>query len=210
MENGIAVEPKYVTNNQTFDSFMNLTDTTVDLIGNSQIDDVLSSEGHENFVSYLEILGYGKEQNPVVLSSLHHYYYDAEEMKNVKTVINLKELNLIKHIKHFLHSVFRILPPKSKLIGCFVDNKKVNGYVLRNYLPSHIKNGSSDAVENGIVSRIPFLNMLYSIMDSRTNNYMSKSSVTLLLKDHGFKVLDMTELHGITFFCAQSLKTVVN
>jgi hypothetical protein len=52
--------------------------------------------------------------------------------------------------------------------------------------------------------------MLYSLMDSKTNKYMSGRIVTLLLEDHGFKVLDMTELNGLTYFCAQKVKSDEN
>ena len=47
-------------------------------------------------------------------------------------------------------------------------------------------------------------------MDSKTNKYLSRRDVTSLLSDRGFKVLDMTELNGLTYFCAQKLLPVVN
>ena len=61
-------------------------------------------------------------------------------------------------------------------------------------------------MENGIVSNIPFINMMYNIMGSRTNRNMTKKTVTLLLREAGFKVLDMTELNGLTYFCTQKSK----
>ena len=39
---------------------------------------------------------------------------------------------------------------------------------------------------------------------------MSERSVTYLLEENGFKVLDMTELDGLTYFHAQSLRTADN
>ena len=48
------------------------------------------------------------------------------------------------------------------------------------------------------------------MIDSKTNKYMSERSVSLLLGEHGFKVLDMTEIDGLTYFCAQSLRTADN
>jgi hypothetical protein len=210
MRNRIEIYEPDVINNQRINTFINRGKTTIDLVENNPVFEILTDEGCENFVNYIEWLGLAKDPNLVVLSSMHHYYYDAEEMKNVKTVINLKELNQIKQIKSFLHSVFHILPPKSNFIGCFVDNKKINGYVLRNNSSSYHNKRSFDAIENGIVSRFPFLNMLYSLMDSRTNKYMSRGSVSLLLEDNGFKVMDITELNGLTYFCAQRLRTIDN
>lgn len=69
---------------------------------------------------------------------------------------------------------------------------------------------NSDAIEKGIVSSSPILNMIYNMMDSRTNKYMSERSVGFLLEEHGFKVMNMTELDGLTYFCAKSLRTADN
>jgi len=172
-------------------------------IESSSVTKTTTTEGFENFVNYIEWLGLGKDQNPVVLSSHYHFYYDAEEMKNVNTVINLKELNKTKQVKTFIQSIFDIMSTKSYLIGCFTDNSKINGYELKNRSSRFHKTKHFEAIENGIVSQNPFLNRLYSYLDSRTNNYMTKKSVSMHLKDHGFKVLDMTELNGLTYFCAQ-------
>jgi len=47
---------------------------------------------------------------------------------------------------------------------------------------------------------------LYSIIDSKTITYLSKSSVTFLLEDFGFKVMDMTLIDGFTYFHAQKVR----
>jgi len=210
MRNSIAIKEPDIINNQRINPYINPGDTPLSLVKNNLVFEILTAEGCENFVNYIEWLGLAKDPDLLVLSSLHHYYYDAEEMKKVKTVVNLKELNQIKQIKRFLHTIFHLLPQKSYFIGRFVDNKKINGYALRTNSSSYLNKRSFDDIENGIVSQIPFLNMLYSLMDSRTNKYMSGRNVTLLLEDHGFKVVDMTELNGLTYFCAQRLQTVDN
>jgi len=189
---------------------LNPLDSPIDSKGTNQAINILINEGGESFYKYVDWLGLANDPDLVVLSSLHHYYYDADEMNKVKTVINLKELNQIKQIESFLDSSFQILPQKSNFIGCFIDNKKINGYVLRNSSSSNHKNRSSDDIENSIVSRIPFLNMLYSIMDSKTNKFMSRKSVSLLLEEHGSKVMNMTEQNGITYFHAQKVQTKGN
>ena len=199
-----------VTNNQKINALMNMSGTSTYLKENKAVFEFLSAEGREDFVNYIQALSLDKDPNLVCLSSQHHYYYDAEEMKEVKTVINLKEINQIKQIKSFLHSIFHVLPRRSNLIGCFVDNDKINGYALRNNLPTSQKKDSIHAIENGIVSRNPFLNKVYSIMDLRTNKYMSRASVSLLLEDHGFKIINMSEINGLTYFQAQKVRTVDN
>jgi hypothetical protein len=172
---------------------------------NSRVIEKMAAEGCEDFANYLEWLGLDKDPDLLILSSMHHYFYDAEEMKNVKSVVNLKELNQIKDIKKFLHSIFHILPQRSYFIGSFVDNNKNNGFELNHSNSKHWNKKNREAVENGILSKIPFLNMLYSLLDLRTNNHLSRKSVSLLIEGHGFKILDMTEINHLTYFCAQRI-----
>jgi hypothetical protein len=209
MRDSITIDNLDVINNQRINNLVNLSSTAIDLDKNNPVLRIITTES-ENFAKYIDLLGLAKDPNLVVLSSLHHYYYDAEEMTNVKTVINLKELNQIKQLKNFLHSIFHILPPSCNFVGCFVNNRKQNGFVLNTGPSDFYYKRNSDAIENGIVSSSPFLNMLYNMIDSKTNKYLSERSVSLLLGEYGFKVLNMTELDGLTYFCAQSLRTSDN
>jgi len=45
--------------------------------------------------------------------------------------------------------------------------------------------------------------MVYDLIDSRTNRYMTEKSVRFLLEDTGLKILDITEFNGLTYFCTQ-------
>ncbi len=206
MVDSISMEKADSIKNQMINTLANMSGS-VDLMRNSTIPKVLLNEDSKNFVTYMEQLGVSIESNVVVLSSLHHYYYDAEEMTNVKTIINLKELNLIKELRDFLHSSFHILPPDCNFIGCFFNNKKQNSFFLTTDPTDNYYKRNSDAIENGIVSSSPFLNMIYNVIDSKTNKYLSERSVSLILGEHGFKVIDFTEIDGLTYFCAKSLRT---
>jgi hypothetical protein len=196
--------------NQETGSNLGLINSSTDLAGNSEAMEILFAERGEGFYNYLDWLGLAKDPNLVVLSSLHHYFYSAEELNNANTFINLKELNQIKRIKSHFNSCLPFLPQKSNFIGCFIDNKKINGYVLKSSSPSDDKVRNFNDIDNDIVSRIPFINMLYSIMDLKTNTYMSENRVSLLLEDYGFEVMDMTELNGLTFFHSQKYRATYN
>lgn len=174
-------------------------DVEIDLVKNNPGLELLAAEGNNDLLNYIEWLGLDKDPNLVVLSSVHHYYYDVEEMKNVKTVVNLIRLNQIKDIRNFFHSVFHIQTPKSNFIGYFIDSKKENGST------SGKDPADSEAFENGILSRIPLLSKIYSMMDSKTNKNLSRNTISVLLEEHGFKVLDMTELNGLTYFHAKKV-----
>ena len=194
--------------NQQIKNYVSLNRGLGELSENTPVSEILSSEGCECFSDYIKELGLANDPNLVVLSSMHHYYYDADEMKNVKTVISMKLLNQEKEIKSFLHSIFTILPKSSNYIGCFIDNKKVNGFELRNNSSSSQSKSGSAYLENGIVSQIPFINMIYSFMDLKTNKFISANSISILLEDHGFKVLSMKELNGITYFHSRKMGSV--
>jgi hypothetical protein len=194
-------------NNQQIKTFVSLNRELDELNEDTSVSEILTSEGCEYFSDYIKELGLANDPNLVVLSSMHHYYYDAEEMKNVKTIISIKLLNQEKEIKSFLHSIFSILPKSSNYIGCFIDNNKVNGYELRNNSSSSQNKYGSYYLENGIVSQIPFINMIYSFMDLKTNKFISANSVSTLLGDHGFKVISMKERIGITYFHSRKMGT---
>jgi hypothetical protein len=184
--------------------------SSADFIKINRIPEILASEGNENFRNYIEWLGLSRDPKLVVLSSIHHYYYDAEEMTGVGTVVNLKELNHLKDINTFLNSMFLILPPKCYLIGCFVDYKKQNVFSLRKRSIGSMEAGMSEAEKNGIVSRIPFFNTIFKILDAKANKYLSRRLVSQLLTNNGFEIMDMTELEGLTYFCSRNQRSANN
>lgn len=185
-------------------------DSSINLVVANEEIDKLITEGGEGFYNYVASLGLSKDPNIIVLSSTHHYYYDAEEISRANTIVNLKELNRIKEISGLLHSHLPFLPDHCNFVGCFVNNNKVERFALRKSFTPHEKIRNSDNQELGIVSRFPFMNMLYSFMDSRTDTFMSDQSVTMMLGSYGFKVLNMTDINGLTFFHSQKVSESYN
>ena len=183
---------------------------SLDLVIANEAIDKLITEGGDDFYNYVTRTGLAKDPGLIVLSSQHSYFYDNEEMSKAKTVINLTELNQIKEIKVLMHTYLHFMPQRCNFIGCFVNNKKFGSYALRNNSSFSRNTKTSEAVELGIVSRYPFINMLYSKMDLRTNTYLTEKRVTMMLGGYGFKVLDMMELNGLTFFHSQKIKNSLN
>jgi hypothetical protein len=140
--------------------------------------DNLVAEGGENFFHYLCRLGLVNDSNLLVLSSIHHYYYDYNELEGVTTLINLKELNLINNLDSFLNTISNVLSPKTNFIGCFYDSKTQKG--------------------TGLSSRLykKFINFL----DSKVDNEIDQQDVSRLLESKGYEVIDMTEIDGLTYF----------
>jgi hypothetical protein len=145
--------------------------------------DKLLEEVDENFINYLSWNGLANEDNLLVLSSKLHYYYDYEELKEVTTLINLKKLNLVKHLDDFLHTLYNGLSPKTNFIGCFSDRKTQNGA--------------------NVISRLykRFINFL----DARIDIEIDSEDFSRLLESSGFRIIDMTEINGLTYFRTQNL-----
>jgi hypothetical protein len=157
-----------------------------------------------NFSDYLGKLNMGKASNLMVLSK-NHYYYEAEDLKWVKILVNVIRLNDIREVRDFLCSISGVLPARSYFIGCFFDNKKQNNFFLYPHKPERKIPGQFDPEENGISSRFPFLNMIYSLIDFKTNKYLTKTTVNLHLEEADFKLQDITEIEELTYFCAQKV-----
>lgn len=191
---------------QAFKAMDYNADPQIDVPESNPLSEKLTREGYEGLYEYLNRLGLAKDSEILVLPSANHYYFEAEDLKNVKTVINLKQLNNIKQIKDFLQNIYHILPQKSVFVGSFTENKNIGAASSANNKNHQHSTEIIDYVENGITSRISFLNILYNFIDLKTNRFMTKGTVKLLLENSGFKVSDMTEFNGTTFFCSQKVK----
>jgi len=168
----------------------------------------LVAQGHDDFYSYLEWLGLAKKSDLLILTASHHYYFEIEDLKNVKTVVNLNKLNNMKNIDDFLQAIYRVMPYKCHFIGCFTDNKIQNIFVSSKRPVFQIDSeGNNSEIETGPWSS--FLNMLYGIIDSKTNRYLTKKIVQTMLDNTGLKILDITEFNGLTYFCTQKDKPSV-
>ena len=110
-----------------------------------------------------------------------------QELKDARIIVNLKRLNLIKHLDLFLNSLVRILPPNTSFIGYFADDKTVTG------------NGFNS------VSILRFIDRLFNLSGTQENHIMNRNEVTELLEKNGFITLNMKEMNGYTYFISQNI-----
>ena len=146
------------------------------------------AEDGDNFFRYLKDLGLSRENDLVVLSSRHHYFYDENELRHVRTLVNLRKLNLIKYLDEFLYTLVQVLPPDTKFLGCF------NNYE------------DSEKSEKSFLRPIKRLGHKISNLYSGNERILNRNKVTEILESFGFKIIDMTEMNGLTYFCAQNLR----
>jgi hypothetical protein len=142
-------------------------------------------EVDDNFKNYLNRHGLANEDKLLVLSSNLHYYYDYEELKEVNTLINLKKLNLVKHLDDFLYTLSYALSPMTNFIGCFSDVASQKG----------------ESITSRLYKR--FLNFV----DSKFDTEISSQNFSRRLESHGFKVIDMTVINGLTYFRTQNSRS---
>jgi hypothetical protein len=148
----------------------------------NEVTDKLAVEIDDNFLNYLNWHGLANEDKLLILSSRLHYYYDYEELKDVTTLINLKKLNLVKHLDDFLKSLYDGLSPKTNFVGCFADRNSQKGISKTSRLYKR------------------FLNFL----DSKIDVEIDSEDFSRVLESHGFKVIDMTVINGLTYFRTQN------
>ncbi len=171
---GIAVEETYRTNISDGKRSSRVTDFSDSVT-------TLISEGGINFFRYLKKRGMSGETDLIVLSSKSHYFYDENDLKRVRVLVNLRKLNMIKHLDMFLNTLVRILPLDTSFVGYFSDN--------------------NTPVKNGLGSRLSKLyGRLINLLDGKTDRIMNTNDVRGLLERNGFEVVNMTTISGQTYF----------
>ena len=159
-------------------------------------------EHSEDFYNYLDWLGLARSQDLIILASSHHYYFEVDDLRNVKSVVNLKNLNNIVRLKEFLQELYNVLPHKCYFIGRFTDSRRQNLFIpSRKSTSWNDTNGTNQEAETGRWNS--FLNVLYGVIDAKTNRYLTEKSVRQLLMETGLKIHDITEFNGLTYFCTQ-------
>src|SRR5665647_2486589 len=105
MEDSLILNKTLINSDQTARTKISRNIISPERAVNNPVIDNLLTEGGENFLHYLHRVGLANEQNLLVLSSRRHYYYDYNDLKGLTILINLKKLNLIRHLDSFLHTV---------------------------------------------------------------------------------------------------------
>src|SRR5674476_624676 len=161
MDNTTAGNNSGVINDQAINSSYRNNNATRERKLNILLEE-LTDEVREDLITYLDRMGLVGEAKVLVIPSTRHFFYDAEDLRGIETVINLKQLNYVREIREFLKKISEMLPNNSTFVGCFIDNKSQTGFSDKySNLPKQFSE-KAEAYENGIESRIPFINRMYS------------------------------------------------
>jgi hypothetical protein len=151
-----------------------------DVINCRAIENLIAEKG-SNFVRYLGWLDMLNQENIILLSPKHHYFFDHSELKCPTTLILLKKLNLLEDPEGLLRDISRAIRPGSSLLGHFPAG--------------HRRSGRTETISN-IYSRI------IDFLDIRIQMGFDSQSVANLLLSNGFQVADMTLIKNTIYFRA--------
>lgn len=189
MGNNVNEENRYFSNYNEFGILNNIEKQSGSKSDNDEVSLSLSAEAGKNFFRYLRSFDIAIDNKVLILPANSHYFYDENELKGLRTVISLKNLNLVNDPENFLSNLFSILPDEVNFVGCISYSK----------IPFRL-----DGLFSVLSSR--FNNLL----DSRKDHNMDEKRLSRLLRKYGFKVVDMTEIDGVTYFYSQNLRQSVS
>ena len=147
----------------------------------------IAAEKCENFFGYLRKLGLTDRQNLIVLSSRDYFNCDRKKLDEVKTLVNRRKLNLIRHLDMFLLTLVRILPGNTSFVGCFSESRGGHLNSSKTYNP------------------VCLLNRFFNRLDTSSQHRLDKDEVADMLERSGLTIVDMTELNGLIYFCSRKI-----
>lgn len=205
MEVNIIDKPKIITKPVTAHKIKVRSSVLDNLPVNPMFLEIIDEVGKDVF-AYLEKFHITNSQNILFLSYTRHYLYDAEQLKQVDTLINFKSLNRVPHIWYYLFTMNRILPLNGQFVGCFVDYATQRSQMIHG---KHSLLGQmfllSYRVLNRVGPRVPLFRSMQRWSNHGKVKCITRSEATTLLENRGFQVKDMTEIGGVTFFIAQKI-----
>jgi len=165
--------------------------------------DTLCSEDCEDFYNYLDWLDLASSSKTLVLPRNKHFYYSSEDFQGLEVLVNLKCLNKLAELNHFLETIYSSLEDLCYFTGCFQDSDN-----LKKEMPGYIKYLEEKEVDqlkhkNNNAALAWFSDKFARLFNTHADITLSKQITRMLLKMSGFTILDMTELNGKTYFCVQ-------
>jgi hypothetical protein len=81
-----------------------------------------------------------------------------------------------------LKSLYDGLSPKTNFVGCFADR----------------------SAQNGVSRTLRLYKRFLNFLDSKIDVEIDSENFSRVLESHGFKVIDMTVINGLTYFRTQN------
>jgi hypothetical protein len=142
----------------------------------------------KDFYNYIVRLNLVKDLSEIlVLPSRKHFFYAEDEISQFKGIVNINKLNYISKLNEFMYVINILIKKDTYFFGCFVNNK---------YL-------SYPRFKETNHSLSKFIHSIKLLIDSKMKRLMSENDVKRIFEAHGFKVENMKEIRGVTYFSAK-------
>jgi hypothetical protein len=139
-----------------------------------------------NFIEYLSRMGFLGESELLVLSQENNYCFSQSNLKDLKVLVILKRLDKLRHPGTFLNIIGRLVPFGAYLVGCFTPINSFPGE-KRAYL-------HSPYAEKRTTGNYEIISGLYT----------GRLNIPGMLVPLGFKIIDTTEIKGLTYISCQN------
>jgi len=139
-----------------------------------------------SFFRYLWSAGLTKESGMIVLSSHEGANWGRRDLKDARMIVNLRRLDLIKHLEMFVSSLVRLLPPETTFVGCFSQRGFTSSGTEASGGHGGFWNGPAGHGAGGC-------------------QLLSRARVAALLECSGLEVIDMREMSGLTYFHSRKM-----
>lgn len=145
----------------------------------------MSADEGQDFTDYLTGLGLLGESEMLVLSMRQHWYFHYNDVRNLRILVILKKLDLIKHSESLLQAIFRVLKPEAYFIGCFTSDLSSECKHLNSFRPHFIYH----KVDN--------------FLEPKASHHFNKKYFPEIIEAQGFRIVDMAEIKGQVYFASQ-------
>jgi len=189
---------------------------SIEKAGRGSLYNDLLDEAGQDVVYYLECYNLIQSGNFILLSSKRHYLYGPDELKQLKTLINLKLINQGEQITFCLKTMNRVLPTKGFFVGRFLDYKCYERHILQTY-PSVLGHVLLFIgwLDNKVIPLLPLISWLHYKVNPKKIKFLTTLKMRKLLEKNGFMLVDVREIRELTYFISQKvndikIKTIFN
>ena len=119
----------------------------------------------------------------ILFLSTKSYFYEADELLKIKSIVFLKKLNDIIHLDRIIENVYHSAPVDTIICGSFIN---------------------TEIAEVGHYRKL--FEMMYNFLVLNGNRTLSLKRVISYLTAYNFKLLNVSEINGVTYFHAKKIK----
>ena len=164
-------------------------------------DNLIIREAGKNVYNYLSEHCYINESNVGLISTTTPLNIENLQIKNIRTIINLKKVNDMRYINKFFETVNKKLPEAGIFMGCAETNKQRYKRISAKF--SHFIGKIAiilDFILTRIILKLPCIKYIYFSLTQGRGQMLSKAEVLGRLIRCGFEIIEFKEINDLTYF----------